>query len=676
MLFQPAYLTRHRSDVAAVEPLYAALDLETTGLDARSDRVCEVAVVRFRADGTLIDEYTTLIDPQRPIGASEYHGITDEDVADAPTFGDAWPDLSRMLVGSVVVAHNLPFEDKFLAAELARLGQPMPHLVGVCSAVACRSQLDGPSYSLQSLYRTAASEWIEDSHTALGDCRALTTLMQWLLASAPAPLWLVGPTPGERDVFAHSPGRIVPRAVRLTRRKDGYLGAIARRFPLGAEHPVDSDGAQQYVSALDEIIADRRVTGDEGWRMELLARRAGFTQQRLIAEHRKAWERATADLDLSQSDRLPMGLRQRLSQLAHDLGHPSLAADLELDSEPTPTSTGYLKGWRIGVDGTAPDVESVARLVVDNGGAIAKRITGTVRLMVAMDPRGTSAQLERAREFAIPVLVAAEAREHLRPVLEAAAAAERQRQEEQVRWQAERDRYVAEQDAYFRHRWHITERPPEWEIQNWQEDDEYEIEDCGESDELPPSRTWQQEVTEINLPQGHAVLAAWKRVRDARLTGAPISPARAAELGAALRVEFDRYQAAGGSWSSGIYDDLKHLEEVAGQVRGRFYVDWVPVLDEHRAAKRDDTALVLLLELIDAAERFAQVSGGPPAPAYTARAAVIYRRRRNYDAEVVILERWEEALPEGFTPGPSQARFLQRLEVARRLQHRAQQTRI
>jgi DNA polymerase III epsilon subunit-like protein len=311
-LIQPVYLTRQPSHTAAGTALYAALDLETTGLSPRSARICEVAVVRFRADGTIVDEYATLINPQGPVRESEHHGITDEDIAGAPTFDEAWPDISRMLTGSVVVAHNLPFDDRFLAAELTRAGQSALHLVGICSAVACRSQLEGPSYKLQSLYRTATSEWFEDSHTALGDSRALAILVQWLLANAPAPLWLTGPAPSEPRTIGHSPGRIVPRATGLSRRQDGYLGTIARGFPLGADHPVDPEVAQQYITALDEIITDHRITGDEGWRMELLARRAGFTQQRLVAEHRKAWDRATADLDLARPDHLPATLRQRL----------------------------------------------------------------------------------------------------------------------------------------------------------------------------------------------------------------------------------------------------------------------------------------------------------------------------------------------------------------------------
>jgi hypothetical protein len=186
-----------------------------------------------------------------------------------------------------------------------------------------------------------------------------------------------------------------------------------------------------------------------------------------------------------------------------------------------------------------------------------------------------------------------------------------------------------------------------------------------------PVRTWEEEVAEADLPPGCGLLTTWKRARDALLTAGGLSPGHAAALGAALRAEFDRHQQAGGSWLSGIYQDLQQLEEVAGQVRGRFYVDWSSVLDEYRAARRDEDALQLLLDLIAAAERVAQVDGGPPAPAYTERAAVIYRRRRDYGAEIAILERWEKAAVDKATRGSAQAALAQRLEVARKLQHRS-----
>jgi DNA polymerase III epsilon subunit-like protein len=265
-VFRPGYLSRTAPGVPAKDVTFAAIDLETTGLLPPAHRVCEVAVVRFRGDGTVLDEYATLIDPQRQISpeAAEFNNITAEDREGAPTFAQVWPDLLRVLSGSVVVAHNLPFEDKFLAAELDRLGQPFPPLAGVCSMLACRAHLDGPTYKLQSVYRTATGTWISDAHTALGDCRALAVLVPWLIVKAPSPLRYYGPQPVPlRLAGDEQPGRIFPRAERLTRHADGYLGALAKRFPrTNVEYHVDPDAAQRYDDALDEITSDHAITGN------------------------------------------------------------------------------------------------------------------------------------------------------------------------------------------------------------------------------------------------------------------------------------------------------------------------------------------------------------------------------------------------------------------------------
>jgi len=49
-MFEPGYLRRQPFGVPAKELTFAALDVETTGLDARVDRVCEIGVVRCRGD--------------------------------------------------------------------------------------------------------------------------------------------------------------------------------------------------------------------------------------------------------------------------------------------------------------------------------------------------------------------------------------------------------------------------------------------------------------------------------------------------------------------------------------------------------------------------------------------------------------------------------------------------
>lgn len=78
-------------------------------------------------------------------------------------------------------------------------------------------------------------------------------------------------------------------------------------------------------------------------------------------------------------------------------------------------------------------------------------------------------------------------------------------------------------------------------------------------------------------------------------------------------------------------------------------------------------ALEVALSLVEDAERLGG-SGAPP-PAYTEEAAIIYRKMRDYDGEVAVLERYEEQCRRagGPPPGKSGKRVLARLEKAREL---------
>jgi hypothetical protein len=163
------------------------------------------------------------------------------------------------------------------------------------------------------------------------------------------------------------------------------------------------------------------------------------------------------------------------------------------------------------------------------------------------------------------------------------------------------------------------------------------------------------------------------RVKDDRVAAllatydpnAELSPDDAAELGAQIRAIHES-NPDGGAFD-GLYPMLRRLEEEAGSVRGRHYTEWVPTLDELRSSGDDDSALALLLECIDAAERAARVAGMEPAPGYTKRAAVIYRRRKDYAREIQVMERWEAAAPPRY-----KGAMKERLAAARKLQAKQQ----
>lgn len=101
----------------------AVIDFETTGLYPGRDRVVEISVVRCAPGKKPELAFDTLVNPGRSVGATEIHGITDDDVADAPRFEAVVDELLRASSGCVVAAYNVYFDMKFLHEELRRTGR-------------------------------------------------------------------------------------------------------------------------------------------------------------------------------------------------------------------------------------------------------------------------------------------------------------------------------------------------------------------------------------------------------------------------------------------------------------------------------------------------------------------------------------------------------------------------
>ena len=84
----------------------AVFDFETTGLNPSYDCVVEVSVIRLdpgRPPRVVLD---TLINPRRRVSATEIHGFTDADVADAPEFDEIIGDLLTAISGCVLTVSS------------------------------------------------------------------------------------------------------------------------------------------------------------------------------------------------------------------------------------------------------------------------------------------------------------------------------------------------------------------------------------------------------------------------------------------------------------------------------------------------------------------------------------------------------------------------------------------
>jgi DNA polymerase-3 subunit epsilon len=122
--------------------VFVALDFETA--DRGADSACSVGLVRVE-NGAITQKVVSLIKPPRfaegdlfnPAPDFEFtyiHGIRPDMVADAPTFGQVWPKLERILSGAhFIAAHNAPFDNSVLTACCAAAGLPKPAHRFVCT---------------------------------------------------------------------------------------------------------------------------------------------------------------------------------------------------------------------------------------------------------------------------------------------------------------------------------------------------------------------------------------------------------------------------------------------------------------------------------------------------------------------------------------------------------------
>lgn len=116
---------------------FVAMDFETA--DARRDSACQVAMVRVEG-GQVVARFSSLIrPPRRHFTTSWVHGITWDDVRDAPTFAEAWPRMQEIVAGvSVLAAHNASFDRSVLRACCEAGDLELPALDFICTVQAAR----------------------------------------------------------------------------------------------------------------------------------------------------------------------------------------------------------------------------------------------------------------------------------------------------------------------------------------------------------------------------------------------------------------------------------------------------------------------------------------------------------------------------------------------------------
>lgn len=163
---------------------FAVIDVETTGLAAWKNRVIDIGIVILRSDGSRKANWSTLINPGRPVGSTLIHGITDADVADAPTFSNALPTIVQHLAGRIIVGHNVSFDLEFLNAEFKRSLYPVviPRNAAVCTMDQSRIYLPEGRHSLGACLDRAGID-MPVRHRGLDDAGCSAALLSTYLTA-------------------------------------------------------------------------------------------------------------------------------------------------------------------------------------------------------------------------------------------------------------------------------------------------------------------------------------------------------------------------------------------------------------------------------------------------------------------------------------------------------------
>jgi len=148
---------------------FVAIDFETAMYSRES--ACSVGLVKFE-DGKAVDTFYSLIRPPRLYirpDFTEIHGLTVDDVKDAPVFANLWDSAIRPFIGDFpLAAHNAPFDMGVLSAVLDWYKLDIPEIPFFCTcSLARRTWPNLKSHALNALANNFGI--VYNAHNALDD---------------------------------------------------------------------------------------------------------------------------------------------------------------------------------------------------------------------------------------------------------------------------------------------------------------------------------------------------------------------------------------------------------------------------------------------------------------------------------------------------------------------------
>lgn len=183
---------------------YVAIDLETTGLDPKKEKIIEIGAVKV-VDGQVAEEFATLVDPRRLLEEriSELTGITDAELSGAPYIDEVIGPAAEFIGDLPLLGHRILFDYSFLKRAAVNRGIPFER-DGIDTLTLCRKFM--PEDERKNLEHACEFFGIDTggAHRAMKDARAAHLLFQRL----------------KRDFLCREPSAFEPKPLVYKAKKD------------------------------------------------------------------------------------------------------------------------------------------------------------------------------------------------------------------------------------------------------------------------------------------------------------------------------------------------------------------------------------------------------------------------------------------------------------------------
>ena len=331
-----------------------------------------------------------MIQPERDIPNSYIHKITATDVVDAPAFRDVAAYLGSLLHGRALVAHNAPFERRFLTHEFERAKAEN----GLTQLWVDTMTLSNQHLGVKKLEQALAVAQIHNplAHSALADAQATAELLRYFRACHDVAL-----TGFPTAVFlapAAEP-RILPRGT-----SSGWSGQLSRTLPA-----TGTKDEEAYRAELTCALVDRHISRTEIRRLEQAAIASGldaddvdaineeFTRQLVV----EAW----SDGVITAEE------RAELLAVADALSVDTALMHSLLDEPQAGTAPDQFTlhpGDRVALTGAMDIARDVWAQRATAAGLEVGEVTRKCVLLVAANPDSMSGKAKKARKYGIPIV--------------------------------------------------------------------------------------------------------------------------------------------------------------------------------------------------------------------------------------------------------------------------------